>query len=270
MFALTLATVALGSLALAVGSHPASAQIPPPPVLVYGTVDDEAGDIPAGVPVLAFIGDVECTSGTHATGKTGEGSARVTTYALDVFVDGHRPGCAQPGSVVRIKVGDRFAGQTARITDEIVYRVNVLFGDVTPAPIPTFTPTPVPAATATPTPGAGANPGDTGTASAAQTATAGAAEGATASIDPTLTVSATPPSGASPTAEDEDDVVRVPGGSTTPALGDSQTATPGGGDSFPVWAAVLLGVGALAAIGGGVGYYIYRASGASGAPPAAS
>jgi hypothetical protein len=109
---------------------------------------------------------------------------------------------------------------------------------------------------------------------AQQTATATASE--EEDRDATVTVSATPRGTATPDDDDDDGegddgVVLAPGGSTTPSLGDAETTTPGGdGDGFPIWAAVLLGAGALAAIGGGVGYYIYRTTGPSGAPPAAS
>src|SRR5690606_2420081 len=100
------------------------------------------GEVPEGLPVYAYVGDVECTAKVHRTHYTGEGDARVTVYAVDVFVDRHRPGCVEEGSVVRIQVGDRFAEQSVTITDEVVYQLDITFGDVEPRPIPTFTPTP--------------------------------------------------------------------------------------------------------------------------------
>lgn len=127
------------TLVIAVDS--ASAQIPPP-FLVGGSIVDAEGDIPAGVPVLAYIGDVECTNGKHVTEKTGDGDAEITAYAVDLYQAGQREGCAVPGSVVRIKIGDRFAPGSVTIGDDIIYRFDAVFGNATPAAIPTFTPTP--------------------------------------------------------------------------------------------------------------------------------
>jgi hypothetical protein len=210
---------------------------------VYGTITDSEGDIPAGVKVEAYIGDLLC--GESRTEKTGEGAARVTVYAINVLADGDgqgaKKGCGKPGSEIRIKVGDRFAPRTVTWASGYPIRYDITFGNATPAPIPTFTPTP--AATPTPpsieTPGSGSGAAPTAPGSPQTSPTGPSSSGGS------------PASTGSPTG-----VATRPGGlaSSTPAL----SGTEGDGGGFPVWAAVLGALGAVLLVGGGVGYALAR------------
>lgn len=221
--------VAAAFLALAV--QPAAAQFDPPST-VYGSIADSAGPIEAGLPVEAYIGDTRC--GTGATEYTGEGTSRVTVYAVDVVADSQVRGCGRNGTEVRIKVGDRFAPQTARWQPGPV-QLDITFGSATPAAIPTFTPTPTrtPDPAATPTPPSTATPGTT----------PGSTPGATVA-----TIPAGSPGAGSP----------VRGGGVTSATPGQQNA--GGSDSggFPVWGIIVLVLGAIAAVGGGAGWVLAR------------
>ncbi|MEP7215135.1 MAG: hypothetical protein ABI782_02720, partial [Anaerolineaceae bacterium] len=166
---------------------------------------------------------------------TGEGASKVTVYFVDVFSESQTPGCGKDGAEVRIKVGERFAAQTTRWKAGPV-QLDVTFGNVTPAVIPTFTPAP-----ATPTTAARTSPA-TGSTTQAATAGAGAAVG---------TIPAGSPGAGSP-------VPTLKGGvtSSTPAAQRSNAADDGGG--FPIWGIVLLVLLGVAAIGGGVGYAMSR------------
>lgn len=200
-----------------------------PPMTIYGSVTDEAGPVAAGLPIEAYIGDKVCGKGQ--TQFTGEGSGRVTVYYADVVAREQTAGCGFEGAVVRVKIGNRFADQTAKWKQGPV-QLDVTFGDVTPAAIPTFTP--VPTRTRPPsTPEAGGQ-------SAPGTETPDSAETPLGTGTPRPTLS---------------------GGliSATAAPGDS------GGDSrgFPVWAIVILVLGGIAAVGGGVGFVIARGNGPS-------
>lgn len=210
------------------------AQIGPPPATVYGSIADSEGDIPAGVKVEAYIGDRLC--GETRTEKTGEGAAVVTVYAVHVLAagdgQGARPGCGTPGAPIRIKVGDRFAPKTVTWESGYPIRFDITFNDATPAPIPTFTPTPSRTATVG-TPAPGGTPSSSG-------GTQGRSPGA-----------------GSPAATESPAVQGTrPGGlaSSTPAFlaGDRD------GNGFPVWAAILAALGAIALVGGGVGFVLAR------------
>ncbi|MEO6397677.1 MAG: hypothetical protein ABIP13_04350, partial [Tepidiformaceae bacterium] len=162
----------------------------------------------------------------------GEGNAKVTVYAINVSADADVAGCGKDGSEVRIKIGDRFAAQTARWRAGAV-QLDVTFGNATPAAIPTFTPTVArPTAPAsTPVPGSSAAPAATSAAAAVGTIPAGS-PGAGSPV-PTLSGGIT---------------------SSTPAAQKSAASD----DGFPVWGIVLLVLLGVGAIGGGVGYAMSR------------
>lgn len=112
-----------------------------PPMWLYGSVAHEAGPIEAGVIVRAYIGDVVC--GTGETQYEGEGAGRVTIYFIEVVSHEDRPGCGAPEAPVRIQVGEEFAAQTVPWYPRAV-QLDLTFGDVQPAAIPTSTPAPDP------------------------------------------------------------------------------------------------------------------------------
>ena len=222
----------------------ASAQFSPPST-VFGSISDSGGNVEAGVAVEAYIGNTLC--GTKGkTEFTGEGSARVTVYVVDVVSDDQTAGCGKMNAQqqIRIKVGDRFADQTA-IWDPGPVRLDLTFGGATPVPIPTFTPAP------TRTPGPAVNP-QTG-----ETPTAGG-QGGDGAVE---TIPAGSPGAGSPVA--------------TSPQGGITTATPGAPDSgeedddggVPVWAIALLVLGVLGVIGGGVGYLVSRNRNGDDDPP---
>ena len=202
---------------------PASAQFSPPST-VFGSISDSGGTVEAGVTVEAYIGDTLC--GTKGkTEFTGDGDARVTVYVVDVVSEDQTPGCGRLNAQqqIRIRIGDRFAQQTAT-WDPGPVRLDVTFGNATPVPIPTFTPAP----TRTPDPAATPRPNQ-----------------------PVGTIPAGSPGAGSP-------VPTAPLGGITSA---TPGAPSSGGDSdggIPVWAIVLLVLGGIGAIGGGVGYVMAR------------
>jgi hypothetical protein len=210
--------------------QPAAAQFAPPST-VFGSISDAAGRVDAGLPVEAYIGETLCGS-KGKTEFTGEGDSRVTVYVIDVVADSQTAGCGREraGQQVRIKIGDRFATQTAT-WDPGPVRLDVTFGNATPVPIPTFTPTP----TRTPAPPTNTpRPGETQTA--------------------VETIPPGSPGAGSPVAKSP------VGGITSGTPGASSSG--GGGDDdgggVPVWAVVLLVLGAVGVIGGGVGYMMSR------------
>lgn len=212
----------------------ASAQFDPPST-IYGSVTDAEGDVPEGLEVEAYIGDVLC--GTRGTTEyTGEGSARVTVYVVDVVASSQVDGCGVTGARVRIKIGDRFAEGTAAWQPGPV-QFDVTFGGASPAPIPTFTPaptrTPAPANTQTPP-----SNGETPTSNTPENGTPGAIE----------TIPPGSPGAGSP--------VTRPGGVTSSDPGAQESNSGGGG--FPVWGVVVLVLGGIAAVGGGVGLMMAR------------
>ncbi len=208
----------------------ASAQFSPPST-VFGSIADAAGPVPAGLTVEAYIGDKLC--GTKGrTEFTGEGSSRVTVYVVDVVSEQQTAGCGKEGSQIRIKVGDRFASQVAKWNPGPV-QLDLTFGNVTPAAIPTFTPAP----TRTPDPAATPVPGET----PAQVGT----------IPPGS------PGAGSP-------IPTSPRGGITSATPGQQAASPAGdGGGVPFWAIALFVLGGIGAVGGGVGYVMSRANRAS-------
>lgn len=206
------------------GVSTVAAQIPFPPATVFGSVTDEAGPVPEKLRVEAYIGDKLCGEGE--TGYTGEGSARVTVYFADVVSAQQVPGCGESGVKVRMKIGDRFAAQTFT-WEPGPTRVDVTFGNATPAPIPTFTPTPQ--RTTTPAPGAPEGPGNQG--------------------GNVATIPAGSPGAGSP-------IPTRPGGVTSATPQASEAEGAGGG--FPIWALAILVFGGIAAVGGGVGYAMSR------------
>jgi hypothetical protein len=204
----------------------AAAQIAPPST-IYGSVTDADGPIDAGVPIEAYVGTLLC--GTGKTEFTGDGAARVTVYFVNVSSREDKPGCGSADAEVRIKLGDRFVAKTARWQAGPV-EFNITFGNVTPAPIPTFTPTP--RQTATPAPGATTQPATQATASG-------------------TTIAGSPGAG-SP-------VPTLRGGVTSATPETTELAmTAGNSDGFPLWAAIALVLGGIAAIGGGIGYVMSR------------
>lgn len=210
----------------------ASAQFEPP-ATVFGSISDAGGTVEDGLPVEAYIGDTLC--GTKGqTEYTGDGDARVTVYVIDVVSESQTPGCGRlrAGQQVRIKIGDRFAEQTAT-WDPGPVRLDVTFGNATPVPIPTFTPTPTrtPAPDSTPAPPqSGSTPGQGGA---------------------VATIPAGSPGAGSP-------VATQPQGGITSESPDQ--ANVGGSDDngVPVWAIVLLVLGGVGVVGGGVGYMMSR------------
>ncbi len=217
-----------GCLAIAAVLQPALAQFDPPST-VFGSVADSEGEVPAGLPVEAYIGNVLC--GTRGkTEYTGDGAARVTVYVVDVVSESQIAGCGAIGRDVRIKIGDRFAAKTVKWNPGPV-QLDVTFGSATPAVIPTFTPAP----TRTPEPRATPQPGQTGT------------PGQGGQVE---TIPAGSPGAGSPVAS--------PRGGITSATPGAQRSGNGGGGGFPVWGVVVLILGGIAAIGGGVGYAMSR------------
>ena len=204
----------------------ASAQFAPPS-LVFGSVADSAGPVAEGLPVEAYIGGTLCSS----KGKTefvGEGAARVTAYLVTVLSEPDRAGCGKDGIEVRIKIGERFAPQTAKWSSVGYVQLDVTFGNAAPAAIPTFTPTVAPP-TPVSTPAPGASP-----------VAGGAVE----------TIPAGSPGAGSPAPTLKGGVT-----SSTPAAQRASTTDDGG---FPVWGIVLLGLLGVGAVGGGIGYAMSR------------
>lgn len=233
--------------AFAQNPEPTQGGIPQPPSTIAGSITDEAGPVPAGLPVEALIGNKVC--GTSETVYTGDGAARVTVYVVDVVSESQIADCGRDGVPVRIRVGEKLSERPVT-WDQGLVLFDITFGNVTPDPIPTFTPTTVPTATNTPqpnatqpateaTPGAGTptTPGQGGGNSATATGSPGATNG-TATATPTGELSSATPG--------------------VPSSGD------GGDGGVPTWAIVLLAVGGLAAVGGGVGYMMSRSNAAAG------
>ena len=222
MLALAFVSTALGTTAFAQFA---------PPATVVGSIADEAGTVPEGVNVEGYIGDTLCgTKGS--TQFVGEGAARVTVYFVDVSSEEDKPGCGKAGAEVRIKIGDRFATQTTQWRAGLI-QMDVTFGNVSPAVIPTAAPTATRA------------PNATGPTAAPNSATP-VAEGNQA----VGTIPAGSPGAGSP-------VATLKGGVTSATPAPQQAAlTDDGG--FPVWGIVLLVLLGVAAIGGGVGYAMSR------------
>ncbi len=222
-------------------ASPAAAQVFGPPMTIFGSVTDSAGDLPEDLVVEAYIGDKVCGKGK--TQFTGDGSGRVTVYFADVVSREQTAGCGSDGAEVRVRIGDRFGAQTARWRPGPA-QLDITFGNATPRAIPTFTPTPRPQtpAAATPTPG-----GPTltpGRPTAAVSVSPGSSPSASPSATNTLT--------ATPTLK----------GGLSIGPGGSQTDGGGGGDSgFPVWGIVAIALGGLALIGGGAGWAMARRRG---------
>lgn len=224
--AAALATACIG--ALMAGTAIAQFQ---PPSTVFGSINDQAGPVEAGLPVTAYIGGQLC--GTGKTEYTGDGEARVTVYAVNVSSREDKQGCGVEGIPITVKIGDRTAGQEAKWRAGPV-RLDVTFGDVTPVPIPTFTPAP----TRTPTP-----PPPTNTTTPVATGTATPTE-------ELGTIPAGSPGAGSP-------VPTLKGGVTSSRPGNLQS-NDGDDGGFPLWAVVIIVLGGIAVVGGGVGYAMSR------------
>lgn len=223
------ALVLLLAFAGALGISMALAQFPPPSTF-FGSVTDSAGVVTEGLPVEAYVGDKLCGKGF--TQFTGDGDAKVTVYFADVVSREQTTGCGTDGVDVRIKIGDRFAPQTGQWKAGPV-QVNVTFGTATAAPIPTFTPAPTRIPASGPASGT-AEPGTGG------------------SESPVGTIPAGSPGAGSP-------VVTLAGGLTSsiPGPGRPEGEDDGG---FPIWAAIVVGLGGIAVVGGGVGYVMSRSN----------
>lgn len=221
-------------------AKPARAQVPSPPMTVFGSVTDASGEVPADLAVEAYVGDKVCGKGK--TQFTGDGSGKVTVYFADVVSREQTAGCGSEGVEVRIKIGDRFAPQTVKWAAG-PKQLDVVFGNATPAAIPTFTPTPRPSVTptsatarpSTPTAGASVTPPTASVSASVSPAGSPSAEGSATGT-------------ASPTATLTGGIVTEPG-----SAGDDDE--PGG---FPVWGYVAIGLGVLAAAGGGIGFAMAR------------
>ncbi|MBI5947954.1 MAG: hypothetical protein HY875_07440 [Chloroflexi bacterium] len=203
-----------------------------PPSTVWGSVTDEAGPIAAGLPVEAYVGEQLCGKGK--TEFTGEGAAKVTVYYADVFSREQTPGCGFEGAQIRFKIGERFASQTA-IWKAGPVQLDVTFGNVQPAVIPTFTPVP---RTSTPVPGAGAQ--------GAGAQTPGSEAGTPGATLPPAALTAT---------------ATLSGGVISSATNGSDDGGSDGG--FPFWGVVVLVLGGVAVIGGGAGLALARSNAAA-------
>lgn len=208
-----------------------------PPSTVFGSITDAAGPIPEGVAIEAYVGNTVC--GRTRTVFTGDGAARVTVYVVDVNSREQTPGCGAENQDIRIKVGDRFAAQTAKWRAGLV-QIDVTFGNATPAPIPTFTPAP------TRTPSAGTTTTGTqppGNTTVANTVLAGTGTPGQASSSPGATQTATLAGG-------------LRSNTPTGTGGVSPDNDDEGG--IPVWGVVASVLGAVAVIGGLAGIFIAR------------
>lgn len=230
---LLIATACLLALPMAAGT--AAAQLSEPPSTIYGSITDEAGEVPAGTPIEAYVGNNLC--GESQTVYTGDGDARVTVYVVDVISDDQRSGCGTSGDAVRIRVGDRLSTK-ATLWEAGPVQFDIVFGEnVTPRPIPTFTPTPLP--TVSPTGEATAGDGTTepsGTSTATRT--------------PTASRTGTPSGTPEATGTGETSSIPRP-----PQSGDE-----GDGGGFPLWGTVLLALIGLGLVGAGAGIVIARQS----------
>lgn len=231
-----------GTLVVALGLTAAVAQIPSPPSTVYGSVTDESGPVAENLPVVGYIGDKVC--GTRGyTQFTGDGAAKVTVYFVDVLSAEQTAGCGTDGAEIRVKIGDRFATQTTKWKRGPV-QLDITFGNVTPAPIPTFTPT----ATRPPQTNAGGTPVPGGNTTPGAPASGGQQAG---------TIPAGSPGAGSP-------VPTLKGGVTSSNQdGSRQASAKDDGGGFPLWGVALLVLVGIAAVGGGIGYSISRSRAAN-------
>lgn len=233
------------------GATPAAAQFAPPSTIL-GSVADSAGEIPAGVKVEAYIGDLLCSQNRDGSQKgvtqfAGDGAAKVTIFVVDALSKEDRDGCGFDGAVVRIKVGDRFATQTG-IWHAGLVMLNVTFGTATPAVIPTLTPAPAtPTATARPTRAPAEFTAIAATAVSQQTSIANGTPAS--SFSPIATVSRGTPAGTSDG--------RTPGGLQESTPG-TQAATKDGGGGFPAWGFAIIALAVLAVLGGIIGVTMAR------------
>ncbi len=219
----------------------AAAQSFGPPQTIFGSISDSAGTVPEKLPVQAIINGKVCGEGT--TEFVGDGSSRVTVYAVDVVEKGQRADCGSDGAEVRIKIGDRIADQKA-LWRAGPLRVDILFGQgATPAPIPTFTPTTQPTLAPANTPAPGETPQPGATTSTTTEGTPGATITGTVPVSQTI-------AGAAATAT-------LRGG-----LGTTEQNATGGGDGdgggLPVWGIAALILGVVGVAGGGVGVMMAR------------
>lgn len=225
------ATAAVAVAGLLLVAFAARVHAQDPPSTIFGSIADSEGPIEEGLPVVAYVGDTVCSyTGDDPRFKeevihVGEGESPVAMYTVNVFAASQRPGCGTEGAEVRIQIGDRVAPQTAIWRAGLV-RLDITFGDATPAPIPTVTPTPTP--TITPTPVTEDTPTPAGT--------------------PSPTVQETPPPGSTP-------LPTLAGGVTT-GTGAPRTSDDGGG--FPLWGVAALFIGAIVIVGGGIGFVMAR------------
>ena len=229
-----------GMIAMVAG--PVRAQVFGPPMTIFGSISDSAGAVGADVTVETYVGSTLCGKGK--TEFVGDGNARVTVYSADVVSREQTAGCGTTGADVRVKVGDRFATQT-RKWEQGPQRLDITFGSATAVPIPTFTPAPTRTPAAGPTRAAGTPlPGASGAAATAATAARGSASNGAQTGDATRT-----PAGGRKTA--------------TTDGGASRNGDDSGG-GFPIWAGVVLGLGAIAAVAGGAGMFMSRRRAGSG------
>lgn len=205
----------------AAGGGGAIAQ-PQLPSSFFGTASIDGQPVPNGTQVRGFIDGVDCTQGDGA-GTALEGG--VAAYVIDVVHESQRPGCGNETKTVTFTIGGRPAAQTAKWKAG-PQEMNLNAGTGAPVALPT--------ATATPAGGGTAGAGGTARASV------------TGRLTPTQPAERTPPT---------DDVTfitpRPPGGN-----GDPKPAVNDGG--APVGLFLLLGLVALAAGGGGIGYAMSR------------
>ncbi len=247
------AMFAVVALSFGLVAHSAQAQqIPPPPAFIYGSITDADGPVPEGIPVEAIVNDNVC--GQTETRYVGDGDGQITFYAIDVHAHGQTEGCGRPGDPIRLRVGDRLVPGTVTWETGIPVHNDIVFGDATPAPIPTVTPTPEGADPATPSPDQGQEPPD----SENQTPSP-AGEG----DDSTSGPGGEPANGQGGDSPGDDaDAEELEGQltSATPGQEAAGATTGNGGGGMPVWAVLLLVVGGIAVAGGGIGYMMARGS----------
>jgi hypothetical protein len=222
---------------------------------LFGSITDSSGPIPADTPIEAYVGNKLCSKTGKKSTTMANGDQQLAVYVLDVYADEQFPGCGKVGSDVRVKVGDRFAPQTIKWNAGLA-ELDLAFNDAKPVVVPTATPTPTGSPTpnprevsgttnsSTPIPSGPNNSGGTNQQGGDQP-TSSATVG---------TVPAGSPNAGSPAASPRGGLVTRPQDTGGTGSGSSS----GGGDSFPVWAAVLLGLGGVALIGGGVGFAMSR------------
>ncbi|HJP40816.1 MAG TPA: hypothetical protein QGF35_03830 [Dehalococcoidia bacterium] len=241
-------------LVLTVGAESVGAQAFGPPQTVQGTIADKAGLVSEDLVVEGYVGETVCSfpsnnpdSRQGTTWHYGEGEGKIAVYSVHVVSAEQKPGCGRDGLEIRIKIGDRFADETVKWRAGLA-RLDITFGDIQAAQVPSPTPTapasdstePAPTSTRV-TDGSTDQGGDQGTPVPTGTPDPEGQEKPTARATTTSSVAAT---------SEPDGAVTRPGG-----LDDSQDefARVEDDDGFPVWGILLVALAIVAAAGGAFG-----------------